>query len=234
MLVSSVTNKRRQIKSIGNTQLVGPVGTGRIFGAGNVYDEIPVYTYWNLFDKSASITLSGNDLVALATSGADAAVRAVDGKSAGKWYFEIQNEDNGVGLTNGEGVGLSSGGRVVDTIFFNGLQALTLLGGTGVFLNGAFQFAMGGSLVDNTVCIAWDADNNRAWFRLDDGDWNADPLADPETNVGGVDTSSIDANGLWPACGMSNSNVQWTANFGTTDFAFEKPNGFSGWTTEGS
>lgn len=51
----------------------------------------PVYTTWNPSDKSAAVTLSGGNLTAALTNGgAGGMVRAVAGKSTGKWYYECK------------------------------------------------------------------------------------------------------------------------------------------------
>jgi len=48
-------------------------------------------------------------------------------------------------------------------------------------------FQYNGAVVD----VAVDRDNNLIWIRVDGGDWNNDPDADPTTAMGGVDISSI-------------------------------------------
>lgn len=233
MFVGSVTNKRRRVKQLGHTHLVGSIGTARISGFGNVLDEIPLFTWWNPFDKSASITLSHNDLRATANSNTDGSVRAVDGKSSGKWFFEITDVEN-VSMSSAAGVGLITGGRPLASAFTSGTQGVVLLGNGSVFLDGVFELTLAASIIGSTIGIAYDADDHLVWFRENGDFWNNDANANPETGIGGIDVSIIDANGLWPAAGTGDTGDSWHANFGSTDFAFEKPNGFIGWTTEGS
>lgn len=227
MLIMSIINQRRAIRA--KRSEMQPGAPGFMVGTGFVADEIPFYTYWNEFDKSASITLSNDALTATANSNTDGAVRAVDGKLIGKWYFEIFNTE--ASLTSSDGVGLASGGQPVGGIFFSVNQAVALLGNGSIFLDGSFQFALG-SMTGHLVCIAYDADNHLAWFRIEDGLWNDDVDADPALGIGGIDVSTIDANGLWPACGTGETGVAFTAQFGKDGFTYEKPVGFLGWTVE--
>lgn len=231
MLVCAVSNKPRPSKQSVMTQL--QAGVAVVQGFGSVLDELPMFTYWNLLDKSASITLTDNDLTATANSNTNGAVRAVDGKTAGRWYFEVQN--NNVSLSNSAGIGLIDGSTALADIMDNGF-GIVVLGAGSIFLNGVFQFALG-SIVGNNVQIAYDADNQLAWFRRDvsQQDWNDDAGADPTNALGGIDVSGIvGPGGLFPVVGTGDTGNTFTANFGTTPFQFERPDGFTGWTTDGS
>jgi hypothetical protein len=65
---------------------------------------------WNPADKSASVSLSGGNLVMSATAGGYHAARATAGKSSGKWYWEVTS-----GNSDGQwGVGIGSSGQTLD------------------------------------------------------------------------------------------------------------------------
>lgn len=231
MLVSTVTTKNRPIKQTGIADLQG--GQGSLAGTGFVADELPSYTYWNPLDKSANITLSGSDLIATATSGIDAAVRAVDKKTAGKWYIEIKDIEN-ASLSSSAGVGLASGSIPLANVFTAVTDTIALLGNGSIFLDEVFIDNITASIVGSTIGIAYDADAHLVWIRENGDDWNGDPDADPAAGLGGIDVSGIDGDGLYPAAGTGDTGDSWQLNAGTTEFEFTRPFGFVGWTTEGS
>jgi hypothetical protein len=75
--------------------------------------------------------------------------------------------------------------------------------------------------IDNTT-------NKKVWLSLDGGSWNGSGTADPATNVGGIDTSSLAdifaCNAVWSPTGAS----ACTANFGASAWVYTPPSGFTG------
>lgn len=65
------------------------------------------------------------------------------------------------------------------------------------------------------------------WFRLNDGEWNGDPSADPATQTGGFDISSITAPYIPFLSGSNGFGGEFvlTANFGASAFAYTAPSG---------
>lgn len=66
------------------------------------------------------------------------------------------------------------------------------------------------------------------WFRVNGGNWNANPSANPSTNTGGESLAAVAGVPLFAAvlvnAGATNDNA--TANFGATAFANAAPSGF--------
>jgi hypothetical protein len=234
MLVMSVNNRRRRIRQPEQAHAQS-ISHAIVRGTGYVADEIPMFTYWNHLDKSPTVDLTNLDLTATASGdapgGQGAAVRAIDGKTAGKWYFEITNGN--VSISSGSGVGLVAGGVPINNAFFSTANGIVLLGNGGIFINEVFQFTLG-PINEARMGIAYNADLHLVWMRIDNDLWNDDPDADPSTGIGGLDVSEFDQLGLWPACGVSGTGHTFTANFGHLPFVDVKPVGYSGWTTEGS
>jgi hypothetical protein len=65
------------------------------------------------------------------------------------------------------------------------------------------------------------------WFRVNNGNWNNDPSADPTTQVGGLDISSITGPYLPFCSGSTNSfgNFSNVINAGGSPFSFTAPSG---------
>lgn len=66
------------------------------------------------------------------------------------------------------------------------------------------------------------------WYRVNGGNWNANPSANPSTNTGGVSLAAVAGVPLF-AVGLVNAgatNDNQTANFGATAFANAAPAGF--------
>jgi hypothetical protein len=188
---------------------------------------------WNPSDKTANVTLSNADKTATANAGGHGGVRGAILKTTGKWYFEqtvgpVAGADTGAGLANASAV-LANIGDVAAGAFIQFKSG-------NVYLNGAGGIFAGGNMGGGGVqMVAYDAGNHRAWMRFELAGggltaWNGNPSADPATNVGGIDMTSIDTTGLMPCwcCGASADAV--TANFGTSAFTHAMPSGFSAWT----
>lgn len=89
-----------------------------------------------------------------------------------------------------------------------------------------------GSPVGRTICHALDLTNKRYWARLGNGDWNLSQTANPATNVGGVDVSTVFTGAALAAAVASSSSaggMDVTANFGATTYACSAPSGFTNW-----
>ena len=80
----------------------------------------------------------------------------------------------------------------VGVIWYNGSSTGKTLGGS--------------ATAGDFVCVAVDMDNKRFWARRNAGNWNGDATANPATNVGGVDISSVFAsNSAYPITTMNSS-----------------------------
>jgi hypothetical protein len=188
----------------------------------------PSYTTWNPSDKSANMTLSNSDLTAVsgAASGGLGGVRAVTGRSSGKYYFEVTTT-----TITASYVGLA---KSTNTLFGNSNNAVGVNASGSVFVNGTINGTvslpgLGGGAI---VGIAVDLTSNLIWFRVGaSGSWNAvsGSANNPATATGGVSIAAI-AGTLFPWFTTANTSENVTANFGATAFNGAVPSGFtSGW-----
>jgi hypothetical protein len=185
----------------------------------------PTTTTWNPADKTASMTLTGGNLIATNTGGATSVVRSVAGQSSGKFYFEITNNAGGgstwFGIANSS-VPLTS-------------WVSNATGGAALHVGGAIYVNFNGTGISfasvpnaSVISIAVDLVNQRIWFRVSGGNWNNSGTANPATNTGGIDISSVFTGVAAYACyAAGNINNNGTANFGATSFAYTVPSGFS-------
>jgi hypothetical protein len=180
-------------------------------------------TTWNPSDKLGAITLSAGNLTATCNSGGSTGVRAILGKSSGKFYWELTRGPSsaffGVGLAQiTAGIGSASGPGVVANN-----------GGGSVFVNGVFAASITSPLT--VVGIATDISGALIWFRnAPGGVWNAGGAADPATGVGGISIAAITGVALYPIVIMANNGDVSAANFSAVGFTGAVPSGFTaGW-----
>jgi hypothetical protein len=190
-------------------------------------------TKWDPLDQyisgSAFVLSSGNLVATADTSTGAKGVRAVDGHSSGKYYFELQ-------ISNARNSFMIFGCGTQQNAFATADMAGTFaVNGLGqVFLGTTSQsISLGTVNINDVVCFAIDLDNSRAWARRNNGNWNNNAANNPSTNVGGVDISSLTAAGHpWFPLVVADSAAAevFTANFGDSAFAQSVPSGFtSGW-----
>jgi hypothetical protein len=175
---------------------------------------------WNPSDKSASITLSGSDLVA---SNSDAStnhsVRAIRGKSTGKWYWEITV--NFATANNGSEIGAGSSSVGLDGLMRNSATGWTFqengyYGNNFTYFNAGLVWATG-----DIISVAIDMDAGKIWWRKN-GTWTSGNPADGSSpkfsNLSGT---------VYPMC-SAKGTTQYTANFGDSAFTYSVPSGFAG------
>jgi hypothetical protein len=174
------------------------------------------YATWNPADKDASVSLSGGDLTAAWSLSSQKAVRATQGKSSGKHYWEITyngatNIYCGVG-TAAAALSAYIGSEAASYGYFEDVPRL--------YNNGGYT-SYGLSLSNGDVLmIALDMDNGKIWFGKN-GTWFAS--GDPEAGTNPAATGLSGA--FYPmASGLTGSNL--TANFGASAFAYSVPSGF--------
>lgn len=167
------------------------------------------YATWNPSDKSADITLSGSNLVATkTTAGGVDAVRGTQGKSTGKWYFEITLS----GASNtGVGLGTSSASLTSYTAghMWTYFMSAQKFDGSSVTGYGA-SWSNG-----DVISVLWDADGGNIIF------WkNGASQGTAFTSVSGT------LYAYYPAVTQDESA---TVNFGASAFTYTPPEGYSGW-----
>lgn len=179
---------------IGVTNYIPPAGGGF------------TYATWNPADKGAQVTLSGGDLMATRNAGAGM-VRATQGKSSGKWYWEITyttagNQNNGVAnasasLTNYLTSDANGWGFWADDGNNN------CAAGLGAFADGV------------VVGFALDMDAGTLTIYKNNALQGGGPMC---TGITGT---------IYPAWSCENNAVTGTANFGATTMAYTAPGGYN-------
>ena len=180
---------------------------------------------WNPADKTASVTLTGSNLIATGAA-ANQAVRTVDKQTAGKFYWEFALTTVG---NTGYGAGCANASAVLST-FYNVPSNGVMVYATGdIYLNNVLTGPNIGSFVSGTakLCMALDLTGNLCWARNGPaGNWNGSGTANPATGVGGMSVAAIVSTGLFAAAGF-NGSQSVTANFGDSAFTGVAPAGFT-------
>ena len=128
---------------------------------------------WNVWDKTAGVTLSNSDKTATFTTGPNASVRSTTkhtSGTAGKYYAEILCV-NVVESTGNESIGLHNANVAFPAA--SSSNRVLLVNGNIQTYGGVITGVSLGALVDgDTLCIAWDAGAELIWFRRNNGLWN--------------------------------------------------------------
>lgn len=155
-------------------------------------------------------------------------IRSTSFRRTGKYYVEYVVSSPGTGIVTG----LMNGALdVISTSTFPGATGNNGFGywDNGLILsNGATVQAMPTLANGDRVSIAIDLDNDRIWFRKTTGDWNNNVSADPATNTGGIDISSLSGPYYLGTCVTVPGEIV-TINFGASAFTYAVPSGFSAW-----
>jgi hypothetical protein len=193
-------------------------------------------TVWNGSDKSASVTLTGSNLIATSGAAGTFGVRAADKQITGKFYWEVTC--NIITAAN-TGIGIMSPSASLSAGFFtSGFTGSCGLIRTGlIYLDGTNTAAAAfGTIANGTVVgIAFDVDARLIWFRLGAaGNWNNNAAYSPVTGTGGVVTNLGRGIPAFPAAVFTANGDQTTANFGDSAFVGAVPAGFTSGFTAGA
>lgn len=188
----------------------------------------PLFVGWNNNDKSASIQLTGGQLVASPASVGDGAVRATVFRATGKYYAEI----NFTSITGGDsGGGLANASAVLEDIGAASVGAFTQFKSGNVYKDGSVVFSNGNMSGGGILRLAYDADGHLGWLSFAGGNWNGNAAFDPSAGTGGQNTSVFDSGGLFPMAALSQPGEIAVLNAGATSFSFTVPSGFLAWNT---
>lgn len=181
-------------------------------------------------DKSSGITLSNGNLTATGAANANHAVRGIDGQQDGAFYWEVN-----IGAQWGTSkVGVAALGAVLTTLDGDWLDAWLWQSSGSQKLDGSNSGTIATYTTSNNLQFALKmnpgAGTYLIWARVNGGNWNNDPTADPATGVNGKDISSIARAGLYPVADIVTTGDVCTFNFGDTAFTGTVPSGFTaGW-----
>jgi|SRR5215467_13181646 len=186
-------------------------------------------TTWSATDKTASVTLSGANLVAT-SSGGNQAGRSVDSKTTGKYYWEV----NATTLANfgNTQVGVANGTTSITAFAASSGSGGCVLDRSGnLFSNGSTITGSAGGLTQGVAAgVALDLTNLRVWIRGGPAAfWNGNSSANPATNIGGVDISAYISGSApgFAVYALAGSGDVLTANFGDSAFSGTVPAGFT-------
>ena len=192
----------------------------------NLQSAFAVQTFatFNASDKSADITLSNGNLTATAGGSGYDSVRATQGLSSGKWYWEfkyttVSSADAMWGVAN-------------STMNLNNYVGIDADGWgnympTGNKLHAGANTAYGtAQVVNDTLMVALDMDNGKIWYGKNCTWFNS---GDPAAGTNPAFTSADGITGtLYPTMSLTNPNVTvGTANFGASAFGCTPPTGFN-------
>lgn len=180
---------------------------------------------WNPDDKASGVALSNNDLTMSTAAGT--AGRANHGRSKGRFYFEIKNQqfvDFWVGICN-----RSSSLTNYPGVDYNGI-AVNRSGATPViYINGSLVGNISvGPNYDDSVCMAINFDRKLFWAKVNNGIWNNDAGADPSTNTGGISIATLRPGPYYPANYSSSGSSVNIASFKNSTHAWTVPAGYDG------
>ena len=179
---------------------------------------MPTYTTWNPADKAAGLTLSNGNLTASSPSQTYKQVRATQGFSSGKWYWEVTLNANDIYGA----YGISTTAESVDYLLGQTLYGYGYTCDSNLFHNNGWT--VWGSTCGNgdVVGVAVDMDAGKIWFSKN-GTWlgSGDPATGTNPAFTGISGT------FYPAGAISAAGAQSTANFGASSFAYSVPSGFN-------
>jgi len=179
-------------------------------------------TTWSTTDKTASVVLTGSNLVAT-SNGNNQGIRGAQGLSAGKYYFEVT-----MGwLVGNDLIGIANSAAALNITA--PLNACTVANSGAIVLNNVSTgVSLSGTGPAGTVIgIAVDLDSKRIWFRVaPSGNWNGNAAYTPG-GTGGIDFTVIATGNLYPYASFNSFTYAYTGNFGPSGFTGAVPAGFS-------
>lgn len=183
---------------------------------------------WDPAHVAAGLTLSADKLTVTNNNGGNNGVLATAGIGTGKLFYEAFITASGDPHYNTVGIAFTG----TDTgSLYAGSGGIGVAAGGSIWADNSDQHVNIGDTVGHVLGQVADLDTLLFWARVDDGEWNADPTANPTTGVGGIPIPG--GAGIYtPACSSSSGSAgefEITADFGATAFAFTKPAGCTLW-----
>jgi len=179
---------------------------------------------WNPADTSASVLFSNGNLTLTVASGSFQSTRAtLNFASPLKLYMEhvvtVSLADILLGLgSNTAGLTGQFTGQGITSVGYQPSSGQVLQ-------NSAVLATLATAALTNTICQAWDIAASKIWIRVNGGNWNNNPAADPATGAGAVVMGGGIGGGPFPMATGGGGTVL-TSNFGAAAFGFAVPAGF--------
>lgn len=174
-------------------------------------------TSWNPSDKSASTTLSNFNLTFTRDASGAGGVRALVGRSTGKYYWEV-TINNSAGLID---IGAIGGGQSL-TGSAGGLGFAWRSTTGALIINGTPDVSPGSYTTGDVLMIAFDRGGDLIYVGKN-GSWYGS--MNPSAGTGGRSVATSGA--TYPNAEVTGSGGQITANFGATPFNYAVPTGFT-------
>jgi len=170
-----------------------------------------------------------DNLTATNTSNATAAVRSTTAQSTGKFYVEFL-----IGSTfsgSNAAVGMANSTQSLSAFFgSSGNNSFGYFANGNIYLNGGFTTTIQTYSTGHRIAMAVDVGAEKVWFKnlTTSSNWNNSGTDNPATGTGGFSFAA--ATGSYFVGGStSNTNDQFTVNFGASSFTGSLPSGFSAW-----
>lgn len=148
------------------------------------YTRLDLLKY-NANGHSVNVTLSGSDYIATKTSAPDAFTLAQTNASfiTGKHYFSFMPDT--IGSAPNYGMGISASNSNLDDYIGNDTDSTGYFSSGPVYIGGINQGSISAYTAGQRIDMALDKDNNKVWFRANNGNWDNNAGHDPATNTGG-------------------------------------------------
>lgn len=212
-------------RDLSYTELVDLITSNK---AGSIaYEEVITYYddyTWNPSDKAPGLTLSNSNLTVEQTS-ADSTqqkVRHIQGKTTGKYYFEIKVDSEANGMMIGVGASTSP---LYENVGHTGVA----YNYDGLLYGGSEQTSYGSSWTDGDIIgIAFDLSNGRIWFSKN-GSWQAGGSPGTDTSPAYYLLAVDEENPIiyHPAVSTYHIGEKSTGHFSEEAFTYDIPTGFS-------
>jgi hypothetical protein len=199
--------------------LFGPMGTIIV----NTTALDPAHT-------DANVALSNGNLTATQTFGANwKNTFGTLSKSSGLYYDEVT-----IGVSNGtaDAIGIANNSLLAAGPFpGNDLNSVGYINDGRILINSVLITTLATWTSGSVLGRAVDFGNKKVWFRVGNGGWNNDILANqnPATNTGGIPFSTLAAGPYFPVLSLDGFGSIFTWNAGATAYTQIPPSGFGMW-----
>lgn len=157
------------------------------------YVQADPATSWNPNGTTSTVTLSNGNRTAKGNTGFTVGLGKSTLPVSGKVYFEARIDS--FALSDSWIIGIVQSSAATNSDFGGGTRRVGVMvnssGNVTVFNDGSVAATLGTAAAGQIVSIAFDADNNLFWGRLQNGNWNASGSADPAGGSGGFSTSLL-------------------------------------------
>jgi hypothetical protein len=186
-----------------------------------------MYSFDQTNTTGSTVTLSYGGVTATHFTGGVAAgtTRGIRSTQNGKRYMELYIDV--VTVPANYGIGIVNASESIGNFLGGSINSIGYYGDHSVYYNNSVLTTIDPFQHFDTVQMAVDIPNGKVWFRVNGGNWNATPGADPATNTSGITLGVSGA--VFPSIEIDNPNMAATANFGNTPYIYSPPIGFINW-----